>query len=162
MIHLSTIHQSIHPPISPRSLWCSRLGRFAAGKGDGNIRYYECVDETPYAFPLSEHRTTVACKGMTFLPKRACNVMKCETAVALKLTGNAVEVLKFVVPRKSEAFQEDLYPPTFSGVPSHSADEWLAGSDKPPKLCSLDPAEAGKEVASTTTIAAAAPIKVGA
>ncbi len=80
--------------------------------------------------------------------------------MALKLTGNAVEMLKFVVPRKSEAFQEDLYPPTFSGVASHTADEWLAGSDKPPRLCSLDPAEAGKEVASTTTIAAAAPIKV--
>jgi len=55
---------------------------------------------------------------MTFLPKRACNVMKCETAIALKLTGNAVEPLKFIVPRKSDAFQEDLYPPTFSGVPS--------------------------------------------
>ena len=57
--------------------------RFAAGKGDGNVRYYECVDEKPYAFPLSEHRTTVACKGITFLPKRACNVMKCETVSSI-------------------------------------------------------------------------------
>lgn len=43
-------------------------------------------------------------------------------------------------------FQEDLYPPTFSGLPSHTAAEWMAGSEKPPKLCSLDPADAGKEV----------------
>jgi hypothetical protein len=42
--------------------------------------------------------------------------------------------------------QEDLYPPTFSGLPSHTCAEWLAGSDLPPKLCSLDPADAGKEV----------------
>ena len=47
----------------------------------------------------------MACKGICFLPKRACNVMKCETAIALKLTTNTVEPLKFVVPRKSEAFQ---------------------------------------------------------
>lgn len=33
---------------------------YAAGKGDGNIRYYECVDEKPYVFPLSEYRSTVS------------------------------------------------------------------------------------------------------
>jgi coronin-1B/1C/6 len=103
--------------------------------------------------------TQVACKGMTFIPKRACDVMKCETARALKLTGNAVEPLKFIVPRKSDAFQDDLYPPTFSGVPSHTADEWLGGSDKPPKLCSLDPANAGAEVANEVTMTAVAPVK---
>jgi coronin-1B/1C/6 len=132
---------------------------YAVGKGDGNIRYYECVDEKPFVFPLSEYRSTVACKGMCFLPKRACNVMKCETAVALKLTGNAVEPLKFIVPRKSDAFQEDLYPPTFSGVPSQTAAEWLAGRDLPPKLCSLDPASAGAEVANSVTVAAAPAVK---
>ena len=78
---------------------------YAAGKGDGNVRYYECVDEKPFCFPLSEYRSTEACKGMTFLPKRACDVMKCETAIALKLTGSTVQPLKFVVPRKSDAFQ---------------------------------------------------------
>lgn len=110
------------------------------GKGDGNIRYWECVDEKPYAFPLSEYRSTVACKGMCFLPKRGLDVMKvnadippscvdcltsstdqCETARALKLTGNTVEPLRFIVPRKSDAFQEDLYPPTFAGVASQTA-----------------------------------------
>lgn len=118
-------------------------------------RYYECVDTKPHVFPLSEYRSTVACKGMTFLPKRACDVMKCETAIALKLTGNAVEPLKFIVPRKSDAFQEDLYPPTFSGIPSHTADEWMKGSEKAPKLCSLDPAMGGAEVANVTAVSAA-------
>lgn len=132
---------------------------YAAGKGDGNVRYYECVDEKPFCFPLSEYRSTEACKGMTFLPKRACDVMKCETAIALKLTGSTVQPLKFVVPRKSDAFQEDLYPPTFSGVPSHTADEWKAGSDKPPKLCSLDPADGGKEVANTVSMEPAPVVK---
>lgn len=99
---------------------------------------------------------------MTFIPKRACDVMKCETARALKLTGNAVEPLKFIVPRKSDAFQDDLFPATFSGVASHTADEWLAGSDLPPKLCSLDPSNAGAEVANNVQMEAAAPIKTKA
>lgn len=29
------------------------------------------------------------------------------------------------VPRKSELYQEDLYPDTFSGEPSLTADEWF-------------------------------------
>lgn len=55
-----------------------------------------------------------------------------------------------------------MFPATFSGVPSHTADEWLAGSDKPPKLCSLDPANSGAEVANEVTMEAAAPIKTKA
>lgn len=132
---------------------------YAAGKGDGNIRYWEFNNEKPFVYELSQYRSTVACKGICFLPKRACNVMKCETAIALKLTTNTVEPLKFVVPRKSEAFQEDLYPPTFSGIPSQTADEWVAGSDKPPKLCSLDPSNLGAEVANTISMEPAPKVK---
>ena len=39
------------------------------------------------------------------LPKRACAPMRCEVARMLKLTGDAVEPISFIVPRKSEAFQ---------------------------------------------------------
>ena len=119
-------------------------------QGDGNIRYFEFVDENPYCFPLSEFRTTQAAKGVGFLPKRGLNIMKCETARALKLTAQGgmgvVEPLNFNVPRKSEAFQDDLYPPTFSGVPSHTSDEWLAGSNEAPNLMSLDPSGGGAPV----------------
>lgn len=37
---------------------------------------------------------------MAMIPKRGCDVMKCETARLLKLTSNSVEPLSFVVPRK--------------------------------------------------------------
>ncbi len=29
---------------------------YLAGKGDGNIRYYEVVDDAPFIFPISEYR----------------------------------------------------------------------------------------------------------
>ncbi|CAM9674454.1 unnamed protein product [Discosporangium mesarthrocarpum] len=116
---------------------------YLAGKGDGNIRYYECVDENPWCFAISEFRSTTAAKGMAMVPKRGLDVMKCETARLLKLTSTSVEPLSFIVPRKSDAFQDDLFPPTFSGQPSHTADQWLAGSNKPPKTMDLRPRPPG-------------------
>ena len=115
---------------------------YLAGKGDGNVRYYEIVNESPYSYPLSDFRSSISAKGMAIVPKRGLNVMQCETARLLKLTTNSVEPLSFFVPRKSESFQEDLYPDTASNEPAHTADEWLAGSEQPPKLVSLNSAVA--------------------
>jgi coronin-1B/1C/6 len=113
---------------------------FLAGKGDGNIRYYECVGEKPFAFALSDFRSNVSAKGMAFVPKRGLDVMKCETVRLLKLTTNSVEPLSFFVPRKAESFQDDIFPDSAAGDAAHSADDWFAGSEKPPKLMSLNPA----------------------
>ncbi|CAM9533096.1 unnamed protein product [Ascophyllum nodosum] len=119
---------------------------YLAGKGDGNIRYFECVDEQPYCFAISEYRSTTAAKGMAMIPKRGCHVMKCETARLLKLTSHSIEPLSFVVPRKSDAFQDDLFPPCPSGQPSHTADEWLSGSEKAPTKMDMRPRSAGTSV----------------
>lgn len=116
---------------------------YLAGKGDGNVRFYEMTDENPYCYPISEHRTSVSAKGMAWVPKRGLNVMGCETARLLKLTSNTVEPLCFFVPRKSEAFQDDIYPDTAAPIPAHSSDEWFAGSNKAPVLMSLNPANSG-------------------
>lgn len=116
---------------------------YLAGKGDGNVRYYEIVNENPHCYPISEHRSTVSAKGMAWVPKRGLNVMACETARLLKLTSNSVEPLSFFVPRKSEAFQEDIYPDTAAPIAAHTSSEWLAGSNKNPVLMSLNPHNAG-------------------
>jgi len=135
---------------------------YLAGKGDGNIRYYEMVNEAPHCFPVNEHRSAVSAKGMAWVPKKGLNIMGCETARLLKLTTNTVEPLSFFVPRKSEAFQDDIYPDTFAGVPSHTADEWLAGSDKPPVLMSLNPANRGSQPAVAVKATAFVPQKTPA
>jgi coronin-1B/1C/6 len=115
-----------------------------SGKGDGNVRYYEYSDHEPWTFPLAEFRSTISCKGVCVVPKRANNVMKCETTRILKLTPNdGVQPLSFIVPRKSDAFQDDIFPESAAGIAAHTADEWLAGSSKGPVLASLDPAKGG-------------------
>jgi coronin-1B/1C/6 len=125
---------------------------YLAGKGDGNIRFYEISNETtPGVYPLSDFRSSVSAKGMAWVPKRGLDVMSCETARLMKLTTNSVEPLSFFVPRKSDSFQDDLYPDTASYTAAHTADEWMAGSDLPPVLMSLNPAVRGS--------AAAAPVE---
>lgn len=123
---------------------------YLAGKGDGNVRFYEVANESPYCFPLGDHRSQTPAKGMAWVPKKGLNIMGCETARLLKLTSNSVEPLCFYVPRKSDAFQDDLYPDTCASEPAHTADEWLAGSDLPPKLMSLNPAHQGKITSSSS------------
>jgi coronin-1B/1C/6 len=115
-----------------------------SGKGDGNVRYYEYSDHDPWTFPLAEFRSTTSCKGVCVVPKRANDVMKCETARILKLTPNdGVQPLSFIVPRKSDAFQDDIFPDSAAGIAAHTADEWLGGSTKTPVLASLDPSKGG-------------------
>jgi coronin-1B/1C/6 len=115
---------------------------YLAGKGDGNVRYYEISASEPFCFPLSEFRSTQSCKGACLIPKRSNNIMKCETARMLKLTPNdGVQPLNFIVPRKSDAFQDDIFPDSAAPIPAHSVDEWLAGSTKDPVLMSLDPSK---------------------
>ena len=67
--------------------------------------------------------------------------MGCETARLLKLTNEqVVQPLSFIVPRKSDAFQSDIFPDCPAAEPAHTAEQWMAGSSKPPVTISLDPA----------------------
>jgi coronin-1B/1C/6 len=58
----------------------------------------------------------------------------------LKLTSNSVEPLSFIIPRKSDRFQADIYPDTKAGVPALEAEAYFGGAaDFTPKLVSMDP-----------------------
>lgn len=118
---------------------------FLAGKGDGNIRYYEIVDDAPYFHYLTEFKSATPQKGIGFIPKRALNVAECEIARALKLSTNKMEPISFRVPRKSDIFQEDLFPDTYAGEPALSADEWASGQNAEPVIRSLAPGFVAKE-----------------
>lgn len=72
---------------------------FLAGKGDGNIRYFEVTPEDEL-FSLSEHASNVAQRGMCFLPRRALSISDCEIARAYKVYTTGVEPIAFIVPRR--------------------------------------------------------------
>jgi len=111
---------------------------FLCGKGDSMIRYFEVTDEAPYVHYLNMYQSSDPQRGIGFMPKRGVNVNICEIARFYKLhTKGLCEVIPMTVPRKSELFQDDLYPDTASDEPSMTADEWIGGKNAPPKLTSL-------------------------
>ncbi|KAF4569437.1 Coronin-like protein crn1 [Pleurotus pulmonarius] len=130
--------------------WSDNNILFLAGKGDGNIRYYEY--ESDALFALDEHKSTDPQRGMCFLPRRALNVSECEIARAYKIFGNTIESIAFKVPRRADSFQSDIFPPAPSYEPSLSASEFFSGKEIKRKLVSLDSGET-----TTSSTAAAAP-----
>ncbi|XP_023485500.1 coronin-2A [Equus caballus] len=114
---------------------------YVVGKGDGNIRYYEVSADKPYLNYLTEYRSYNPQKGIGVMPKRGLNVSSCEIFRFYKLitTKSLIEPVSMIVPRRSESYQEDIYPPTAGAQPSLSAHEWLSGMNKGPVLVSLRP-----------------------
>jgi len=132
---------------------------YLAGKGDGNIRYYELVDESPYVHYLSEFKSASPQRGMGWVPKTAVDTSICEISRLLKLTASAIEPISFTVPRKSDQFQDDLYPPTFSGEPSLTAEQWIGGQSATPKQVQLSPGFVAPKAAETNFKSAPAAAK---
>lgn len=122
---------------------------YLCGKGDGIIRLYEYEDKSPFIFKLNDgFRSNIPGKGYCMVPKRGLNIMSHETNRILKVTNSAgVHPLSFEVPRKSDAFQDDIFPPTASTEAAHSFSEWMGGSSKEPVKMSLDPKDRGSGAA---------------
>lgn len=111
---------------------------YLSGKGDGNIRYYEIVDEAPYYHFISEYKSSEPQRAVTFLPKRAVSVSENEIARAYKVHTNLVEPISFRVPRKGEGFQSDIFPDTPGPNPALTASQYFdEKKSAEPKLISL-------------------------
>ena len=115
---------------------------YLCGKGDGIVREYEFEDKAPFLHHLNDgFRSIVPAKGACLVPKRGLDVSIHETARILKVTSNdGIHPLSFQVPRKSDAFQDDIFPDCASAVPAHTAEQWFNGSSKAPLRTSLNPA----------------------
>jgi len=114
---------------------------FLAGKGDGNIRYYEITNEGEFIYYLDEYKSSEPLQGMCTVPKRALDILGCEIVRILKLNKASVQPIAFRVPRKVELFQDDLFPDTYAGVPALTAEQWLNGENADPVKCSLEPSD---------------------
>ncbi|TDL26513.1 microtubule binding protein [Rickenella mellea] len=116
--------------------WSDNNILFLAGKGDGNIRYFEYESEALHS--LSEYQSPSPQRGMCFLPRRSLSVSECEIARAYKVAGTLIEPIAFVVPRRSDSFQSDIFPPAPSSEPSMTAGEFFSGKNAPANLVSLE------------------------
>uniref|UniRef100_A0A8C3IRC0 Coronin 2B n=1 Tax=Chrysemys picta bellii TaxID=8478 RepID=A0A8C3IRC0_CHRPI len=107
--------------------------------GDGNIRYYEISTEKPYLNYLMEFRSPAPQKGLGVMPKHGLDVSACEVFRFYKLVTlkGLIEPISMIVPRRSETYQEDIYPMTPGIEPALTPDEWLSGMNRDPILMSL-------------------------
>jgi len=127
---------------------------YLCGKGDSVIRYFEITDEAPYVHYLNCYQSSEPQRGMGMMPKRGVNVNQCEITRFYKLlTKGYCEVIPMTVPRKSELFQDDLYPDTPGDIPAITAQEWFDGKSAPPILVSM---KDSYEPTQTTTVVRAA------
>lgn len=118
---------------------------YLAGKGDGNIRYYEYDNDE--LFELSQYASTDPQRGFAVAPKHSVNVKENEIVKAYKtVLDTLIEPISFIVPRRSELFQLDIYPDCPSTKPALSAQEWLDGKDvNGPVLINMEALYEGKE-----------------
>lgn len=107
---------------------------YLAGRGDGNIRYFE-YENDKLEF-LSEYKSSDPQRGVAFMPKRGVNMHENEVVRIYKTVNDTyIEPISFIVPRRSELFQDDIYPPTVGLKPAMGPSEWLAGKEAiPPKI----------------------------
>lgn len=127
---------------------------YVAGKGDGNIRYYELLPQeaNPF-FALSEYKSADPQRGLAMLPKRAVRSGENEIARFIKIYGSqpVLEPLSFKVPRREgTGTAREIYPDALCDQPAQGADDYFAGQTCKPKrtplleMCQQGRAEAAK------------------
>ncbi|PYH49132.1 coronin [Aspergillus saccharolyticus JOP 1030-1] len=107
---------------------------YLAGRGDGNIRYFE-LENDKFEY-LAEYKSADPQRGIAFMPKRGVNTHENEVTRAFKTVNDTyIEPVSFIVPRRAETFQDDIYPPTIGVKPAMGPDEWFGGKEAiPPKI----------------------------
>ncbi|XP_022254244.1 coronin-2B-like [Limulus polyphemus] len=116
---------------------------YLAGKGDGNIRFYELVGNAPWCYYLNQYLSGWPQRSVGVMPKRGVCITRCEVFRFYRLSAmkGMCEPVSMIVPRKRLEFQEDLYPPTPAPSSSLTAKEWMEGQNRPPVLFSIQDAE---------------------
>jgi len=114
---------------------------FLAGKGDGSIKFYEILPNEEAKGIVnhlgqfsSNNPTAAACA----VPRRSCDVTQTEIIRLYKVSKGSLVPLKFQVPRKSELFADDIYPPARGDEPNITKAAWFGGENATPKLISLE------------------------
>ena len=113
---------------------------------DGNIRYFE-YENDKFEF-LSEYKSADPQRGVAFLPKRGVNTHENEVMRAFKTVNDSyIEPISFIVPRRAEVFQDDIFPPVVGSKPAMSAGQWFDGKNGLPPKIDLASVYAGEEPA---------------
>jgi len=74
---------------------------------------------------------------LAFLPKKHLNFNNHELARAVRFNSRVLEWISFFLPRKTEDFSSDIYPPCKTNKSNITMDEWAGGANKDPELMEI-------------------------
>ncbi|WKX91531.1 hypothetical protein Q1695_009955 [Nippostrongylus brasiliensis] len=116
---------------------------YVSGKGDSTFRLYELTTRTPYVIYLTECQQQAPHTCICTISKRALHLTGAEVMRVYRLYPQSllIQPLSFIVPRRSDQFHPDLYPPTRGPTPAVSLPEWRAGLDVAPVQLQLRPGQ---------------------
>jgi WD40 repeat protein len=112
---------------------------YFVGKGEPVIKVYDFSNSTiKYA---TEYRSSQSVRSCAFFPKRAMNYNRLEIARFARAYSNNLDYVSFYYPKRTEGYDESVYPECFAGEPALSVEEWLKGENRKPvkkKITSLE------------------------
>jgi coronin-1B/1C/6 len=111
---------------------------YIAGRGEATIKLFE-IGTDDYIEYLTTHSCSAPLTGITNFHKTTVNVKTCCTMSFITVTAKNVVPVDFFVPRKSEYFQDDIYPLVAENAPVLKTSEWAAGETMAPNMISLKP-----------------------
>ena len=103
---------------------------YVFGRGEGNMHFYDLNDGT--VKPCNDYLSSDPTDSIVMFDKKSMDYNKCELDRFAKYSRKNIFYLSFNYPKKNPDFDESLYPPTFSGEPALTLDEWMGGSNKDP------------------------------
>ena len=103
---------------------------YVFGRGEGNMHFYDLNDGT--VKPCNDYLSSDPTDSIVMFDKKSMDYNKCELDRFAKYSKKNIFYLSFNYPKKNPDFDESLYPPTFSGEPALTLDEWKSGSNKDP------------------------------
>ncbi|KAH0806391.1 putative coronin [Histomonas meleagridis] len=100
---------------------------YLGGKGDGHIRYVELCHDDRVIASSGVYETSAPERGLCLLPRKQCDVMKCEVSRMMKLSTESMHIVKWHVLRShNEYFQDMIYPPIRdTSKPLMEISDWL-------------------------------------
>lgn len=108
------------------------------GKGEGVVKFYEIDQEPEWKFHnVATFSAQDAHRCVAIGNKLSCSFSSNEVLHGVRVLAKALEEVAFIVPRKSELFQDDLFPNSISETPAMTAADFASGKVCDPLTVSL-------------------------
>ena len=104
---------------------------FTSGKGELSIHIYDFNDSIIHA--NNDFKSKTPALSVHMFERKILDYNKCEIDRFIQYNNKKeISFISFCLSRKNPEYEPALYPPVYSGEPSLTYDQWVAGENKEP------------------------------